>query len=142
MSQLEEELLVQWILSMGKRGLPPRPSGVQSMANILIAERGEPTPSRPVGKNWFGDFLKRHPELTTKYIRQYNYKRAKCEDPKLIQEWFDNVIAVKAQYGILDEDTYNFDETGFAMSIITSTKVVTSSDCYGKPPLLELSNKE
>ncbi|RFU33152.1 hypothetical protein B7463_g3180, partial [Scytalidium lignicola] len=142
MSQLEEESLVQWILSMGKRGLPPRPSGVQSMANILVAERGEPTPPRPVGKNWFGDFLKRHPELTTKYIRRYNYKRAKCEDPKLIQEWFDNVMAMKAQYGILDEDTYNFDETGFAMGIIAFTKVVTSSDCYGKPPLLEPGNRE
>ncbi|RFU34410.1 hypothetical protein B7463_g1948, partial [Scytalidium lignicola] len=63
MSQLEEESLVQWIFSMGKRGLPPRPSGVQSMANILIAERGEPSSPRP-----------------------YNYKQAKCEDPKLIQE--------------------------------------------------------
>ncbi|RFU26589.1 hypothetical protein B7463_g9746, partial [Scytalidium lignicola] len=111
------------------------------MANILIAERGEPSP-HPVGKNWFGDFLKRHPELTTKYIRRYNYKRAKCKDPKLIQEWFDNVIAMKAQYGILDEDTYNFDKTGFTMGIIAFTKVVTSSDYYGKPSLLEPGNKE
>jgi hypothetical protein len=28
-------------------------------------------------------------------------------------------------HGILDEDIYNFDETGFAMGLITTTKVVS-----------------
>ncbi|RFU30107.1 hypothetical protein B7463_g6207, partial [Scytalidium lignicola] len=94
MTQYEEEALVQWIISMGKRGMPPRPSGVQSMANTLIFERGE----------------------------------------------LVSPTSVKAQYGILDEDIYNFDETSFAMGTIAITKVVTSSDCFGKPLLLQLGN--
>ncbi|RFU25453.1 hypothetical protein B7463_g10893, partial [Scytalidium lignicola] len=122
--------------------MPPRPSGVQSMANTLISERGEPTPPSPVGKNWVQRFLSRHAELTTKYIRKYNYQRAKCEDPKLIQQWFTQFLEIKAQYGILDEDIYNFDETGFAMGTIATTKVVTASDCFGKPPLLQPGNRE
>ncbi|RFU26301.1 hypothetical protein B7463_g10037, partial [Scytalidium lignicola] len=142
MTQLEEESLRNWIISMGKRGLPPRPSDVQSMANILIAERGESTSPRPVGKNWFADYLKRHPILKTDYIRKYNYKRAKCEDPKLIREWFEKVMEIKAQYGILDEDTYNFDETGFTMGAIATTKVVTTTDCLGKPKHLQSDTRE
>ena len=38
----------------------------------------------------------------------------------------------KAKYGILDEDTYNFDETGFMMGMITTGMVVTTLDGYGK----------
>ncbi|RFU26650.1 hypothetical protein B7463_g9676, partial [Scytalidium lignicola] len=142
MTKLEEESLVQWVLSMRKRGMPPRPSGVQAMANTLVSERGEATPPPPVGKNWLTAFLHRHPELKTKYIRKYNYKRAKCEDPKVIREWFNRFLEVKGQYGILDEDIYNFDETGFAMGTIATTKVVTSSDTFGKPPLIQPGNRE
>jgi hypothetical protein len=33
---------------------------------------------------------------------------------------------VKAKYGILDKDTYNFDETGFQIGVGGSVKVVTA----------------
>lgn len=142
MTQIEEESLVQWIMSMGKRGMPPRPSHVEAMANNLIARRGEQLPSSPVGKNWVQGFLKRHMELTTKFIRKYAYLRAKCEDPKVVQHWFNQYLEIKAQYGILDEDTYNFDETGFAMGVIATAKVVTSSETFGKPPHTQPGNRE
>ncbi|RFU25062.1 hypothetical protein B7463_g11274, partial [Scytalidium lignicola] len=138
LTQFEEESLVQWIISMGKRGMPPRPSQVHSMANSLISKRGEPTPPSLIGKNWIQRFLSRHAELTTKYIRKYSYQRAKCEDSKLIQQWFNQFLEIKAQYGILDEDIYNFDETGFAMGTIATTKVVTASDCFGQYRMLVL----
>jgi hypothetical protein len=35
------------------------------------------------------------------------------EDPKVIEDWFKLVCNTKARYGILDDDEYNFDETGF-----------------------------
>jgi len=35
---------------------------------------------------------------------------------------------IKVKYGILDDDMYNFDETGFIMGIIIATIVVTTSD--------------
>ncbi|KAL2128446.1 hypothetical protein VTI74DRAFT_9184 [Chaetomium olivicolor] len=44
-------------------------------------------------------------------------RRAKCEDPKVIGEWFALVRNTKAKYGIADDDTYNFDETGFMMGL-------------------------
>ena len=35
-------------------------------------------------------------------------------------------------YGIVLEDIYNFDETGFQMGVATTAKVVTRSDCTGR----------
>ena len=35
-------------------------------------------------------------------------------------------MSIKAQHGILDEDTYNIDENGYMMSIVWSSKVVFS----------------
>ena len=33
-----------------------------------------------------------------------------------------------AKYGITDEDIYNFDETGFQMGVISTSKVVTAAE--------------
>ena len=63
-----------------------------------------------------------------RFIRKYDYQRAKCEDLKVICEWFAFVYNVKVKYGILDDDLYNFDETGFMMGIIIVIMVVTTLD--------------
>ncbi|KID81380.1 transposase [Metarhizium guizhouense ARSEF 977] len=108
------------------------------MANRLLADRD----ASPVGPRWASNFVKRHKELTTRFTRRYDYQRALCEDPKLIQPWFELVRDTVAKYGILEEDFHNFDETGFMMGMISSTMVVTSSDRYGKPTLAQPGDRE
>jgi hypothetical protein len=39
------------------------------------------------------------------------------------------------QHGIAMEDIYSFDETGFAMGLVATTRVVTRADYYGRPLL-------
>ncbi|KFZ23176.1 hypothetical protein V502_02347 [Pseudogymnoascus sp. VKM F-4520 (FW-2644)] len=56
--------------------------------------------------------------------------------------WFTLVLNTKAKYGIVDEDIYNFDETGFMMGIIFPGMVVTTSDGCGKAKLAQPSNRE
>jgi hypothetical protein len=51
-----------------------------------------------------------------------------CKDPEVIQAWFQLVQNMKAKHGILDKDTYNFDETGFMMGMISTGAVVTGSN--------------
>ena len=75
-------------------------------------------------------------------IRRYNYQRAKYEDPKIIGDWFTLVRNMIAKYGILDNDIYNFDETGFMMGIISTGIVVTTSDGFGRAKLAQPSNRE
>ncbi|EED15617.1 conserved hypothetical protein [Talaromyces stipitatus ATCC 10500] len=118
LTQCEEELLVKWILDLDKRGLPPRHSLVREMADYLLSQRG----NQQVGENWVYNLVKRRPEIESKFSRKYNYERAKCEDPKIIQEYFDRVREVISDYGILPEDIYNFDETGFAMGLCATAK--------------------
>jgi len=114
LTQSEEEAIVQYVIELSARAFPPRLCGVEDMANQLLRERDAP----PVGKLWAHRFVKRQPEIRTRYTRRYDYQRAKCEDPKIIGEWFALVQNTKAKYGILDEDIHNFDETGFVMGMI------------------------
>jgi len=37
----------------------------------------------------------------------------KYKDPEVIRKWFRLIEAIKAKYGIIDEDTYNFNKSGF-----------------------------
>jgi len=101
------------------------------MANQLLRIRDVP----PVGKLWAHNFVKRQPELRTRWSRRYDYQRAKYKDPKIISEWFTLVRNVKAKYGIVDDDIYNFDETGFIIGIIFVGMVVTTSDSRNKAKL-------
>ena len=128
LTDLEESTIIQYITELCARAFHPRLRYVEDMANRLLRERDAP----PVGKLWAYNFVKRQPELRSRFTRRYDYQRAKCEDPKVIREWFILVHNTKAKYGILDEDTYNFDETGFMMGIITTGIVITTSDGYGK----------
>lgn len=134
----EESAIVRYILELGTRSFPPRLCGVEDMANQLLRVRDAP----PVGKLWASNFVRRRPELRTRYARRYDYQRAKCEDPKAINEWFALVRNTKAKYGILDDDTYNFDETGFMMGFIFPGMVVTTSDSRGKVKLAQPGNRE
>jgi len=127
----EEKAIVQYILELIARSFPPRLCGVEDMANYLLRVRDAP----PVGKLWAHNFVKRQPELRTRYSRRYDYQRAKCEDPRIISEWFTLVRNVKAKYSIMDDDIYNFDEVGFMMGIIFAGMVVTTSDGRGKAKL-------
>ena len=75
-------------------------------------------------------------------MRHYGYERAKCEDPKIIQGWFDCVQSSILQYGIDHDDIYNFDETGFAMGLTATAKVITRAEYYGQRSVLQPGTHE
>ena len=84
LTKLEEEVIVQRILDENLRGLPPSKLHVRDMADRLLRERG----GNPTGKNWVDRFIKRTPELRTRWSRLYDHQRAVCEDPATIRPWF------------------------------------------------------
>jgi hypothetical protein len=113
-------------------------TGVEDMANRLLEARN----GGKVGKNWTSNFIKRSPDLTTRFDRKYDYQRAKMEDPEVIQGWFRLVRNIINKYGITDEDIYNFDETGFMMGVATTAKVVTASERCHRPKSVQPGNRE
>jgi hypothetical protein len=134
----EEVAIVQHILKLSEQGYPPRLADVEEMANDLLWVRNQ----NPVGKRWAANFVKRRPELKVKFNRKYDYIRALCEDPEVIGDWFRLVQNTKAKYGIQDEDTYNFDETGFMMGVISTGAVVTAAERRGRPKTVQQGNRE
>ena len=138
LTKLEEEAIVRRVLDETLRGVPVSKADVRDMADKLLGDRN----GKPVGKNWVDNFIKRTPELRTRWSRPYDRQRAACEDPAVIQPWFTLVQSIKAKYGIADEDTYNFDESGFLMGKITSQLVVTGSEKPGKTKKLQPGDRE
>jgi hypothetical protein len=101
----EEAAIVRHVLKLSKQGYPPRRAAVEEMANSLLWVRNWD----PVGKRWAANFLYRRLELKVKFNRKYDYKRALCEDSKIVEGWFRLVQNTRTKYGIQNEDTYNFD---------------------------------
>src|SRR5688500_6123798 len=77
LSDLEEQIIVRFVLDLDSRGFPSRLRFVEELANSLLADRD----ASPVGKRWAHNFVKRQAELKTRLFRKYDYRRAKCEDP-------------------------------------------------------------
>ena len=63
-------------------------------------------------------------------------------EPRVISNWFELAQRTKEKYGIVDEDTYNFDETGTMMGKISSQLVVTGSERRNKPKAIQPGNRE
>jgi hypothetical protein len=138
LTELEEEVIVRYILDLDTRGFAPRLAGVEDMANYILESRG----GKRVGKLWAHRFVQRRPELKTRFNRVYDFQRALCEDPELIGAWFRLVENMRAKYGVLDCDFYNFDETGFIMGIISPAMVVTRADRRGRGKAVQPGNRE
>jgi hypothetical protein len=138
LTKLEEEVLSQYIIDLDSRGFAPRLAGVEDMANYLLETRQ----GKRVGKLWAHRFVRRRPELKTRFNRVYDFQRALCEDPILIGGWFELVRNMRAKFGIQDCDFYNFDETGFMMGVICPGMVVTRSDRRGRGKAVQPGNRE
>jgi hypothetical protein len=138
LTELEEEVIVRYILDLDQRGFAPTYAAVRDMADRLLAARG----GGQVGVQWPRNFVKRTDSLTTRFNRAYDRQRALCEDPVLIRSWFELIEQTKLKYGILDEDVYNFDEAGFMMGKIITELVVTGSERRGRPKSIQPGNRE
>lgn len=144
LQEFEEEQLINWILSMERRGFPPFIIDIKRMAQALVDRRGPTRIPKTIGKLWSYRWLKGHPALKARLTRGRDAQRVKNENLRVIQPWFQRVLETKQTFGILDDDIYNFDETGFAMGLITgskSSKVVTSSDSVGRAVVIQPGNR-
>ena len=115
---------------MDTRGISPTQALVREIAKILLTERVRDASAIPpkIGQHQVYRFIKRHPELKSRYNRKYDYQRAKYKDPEIIRAWFLLVRNTIAKYRITNKDIYNFNETGFQIGVITTAKVVTSAE--------------
>jgi hypothetical protein len=138
LTKSEEDSLVLRIRDLSLRGFAPNHAEVRSMADQLLSVRD----GTCVGNNWVERFIARRTEIKSQLSRPRDYCRILCSDPAIIEPWFSLVANVKAKYGILDEDTYNFDETGFQIGVGGSVKVVTASELRLNPIRRQAGDRE
>jgi hypothetical protein len=138
LKETEEEAIVEYVLELDERGRPARIADVEDMANLLLAERN----GGRVGTRWARNLIARQPLLRIRLNRPYDYQRALCEDPDAIRAWFRLVENMRTKYGITDTDFYNFDETGFAMGVISASAVVTRAERCARAKTVQPGNRE
>jgi hypothetical protein len=131
-------VVIQYIRKLDEWGFAPTLKYVREMANQLLAARG----GTQVGEKWARNLVRRRPEIKSQVTRQRDHQRVLFNNPAVISPWFDLVRNVKAKYGILDEDTYNFGETGFQIGVGGSVKVVTASERHLKPIGVQPGDRE
>jgi hypothetical protein len=93
------------------------------MAIELLKGKGD---INDLGINWTQGFLRRHPDLKSRFVPLLDKDRVVAEDPDQIQRYFELFQATKAKYNIHDDDVYNMDKKGVMMGVIAKLRVVVS----------------
>jgi hypothetical protein len=117
----QEEVLVQWIKTMAKRGLPVTP--------MLVRDRVADIIGGPVGESWVDRFKERHKDdLKVKWTTGLEKCRAECLNPTLVNEFYDLLEQVVADYNIPSENIWNMDEKGIQLGVGKKVKAFVDRD--------------
>src|SRR6266566_8841162 len=84
LTESEEETFVRYVFDLDSRGFSPRLNVVRSMADLLYTTRR----ATPVGKQWPYNFIRCRPEFKTRFSRVYDFQRALCKNPAILNAWF------------------------------------------------------
>jgi hypothetical protein len=127
LSKPEESALCRYIDRLDCINLPTRKTFIRDTANLILqarVSRAEQANLPTVGKKWVDRFIKRHKyKVIPSYILDAN--RHASENPEAINAWFVKFKAVVAEYGIVADDIWNMDETGFQIGVGKDQMVVT-----------------
>ncbi len=92
--------------------------------NELLRARTE-DPEAKVGKNWVQRFKDRHHKVIgTYWSKALDTQRAKCLNPVAVKDWFEIVKTEIVEAGVLPENIYAMDESGFPPSNQGTQRVV------------------
>jgi hypothetical protein len=123
----EEVALCRYIDRLDNINLAVRAAFITDAANPIIAERTsrreQPDPPT-VGPNWTSRFIKRH-GYHKRMQKRLQAERQDAEDPICIAQYFQQVQTVVAEKGIVPQDIWNMDETGFRIGVGKDQLIVT-----------------
>jgi hypothetical protein len=127
----EERALCRYLDRLDRMGLPAQRELLCAAADSILMHSYTPDPNDPedkfprVSNKWVSRFLKHHPEYTVVRQKTLDLERKQAEGYKALEEWFNLYKDVRDRYGILNEDTWNMDETGFCIGVGHDQLVIT-----------------
>ena len=85
LSASQEKTLIEQINHLTDRGIPPTSQMVKNMAEAMIGDS--------VGKNWTGEFVRRHKtELKSTYLSNIDKQRTKAEYAPSFEHFYQLVV--------------------------------------------------
>lgn len=120
----EERIVVDFCIESADRGFPLTVTNVYKSAdNILTARLGDD--HLPLGHNWVNNFLARHrDELQSHWSKPLDTQRGQALNPTNVKLWFDMVKEHIVDAGVLPENVYGMDESGFPPSDQGTQRVI------------------
>ena len=123
----EEVALCRYIDRLDAINLAVKPVFVTDAANYVLACRASPAKQHDppvVGNNWTTRFLKRH-GYHKRHQRKLQKDRSEAEKPDVVADYFAKLHAIIQEHGIVPEDIWNMDETGFRIGVGKDQFIVT-----------------
>lgn len=124
LTDIEEKALCAYIDRLDRINLAVRVEFVCDAANSMLRERLKDTTTALVKPHWVTRFLRRH-GYAAKTQKMLDMKRKDAESVEVITEYFQQLEEVIKSDGILPEDTWNMDETGFRIGMKSNAVVIT-----------------
>lgn len=125
-SDAEEEGICDYIDLLDRQNLSLQRQHVVGAANLTLKQRAstKATEIPTVGQKWVSRFLQRY-GYTISSQKSMELKRKEAENLQTVNDWFLKLQAIIQRYGIIPEDIWNMDESGFRIGIMNDQKVVT-----------------
>ena len=100
---------------------------LRSVANAILARNHNDldTPPPLVGLNWPRRFLARHPEYFKRKLTPLAHDKKNTHNPANIRARFKKFQAACIFFGIVFEDIWNYDETGFRVRVGRAHEIIT-----------------
>ena len=115
--------LINYINKQAKKGL--------FSSNEMVKNFAEEIAGKKAGKNWVSRWLKKHDDkLVSAYTTGIDSSRKKADSAFKYSLYFDSLKQKMEEYDIQPEDTYNMDEKGFLIRILSKCKRIFSKESY------------
>ena len=127
LSRAEESALCRYIDRLDRINLAVRPEFVTDAANYILRERTSQSQAGDpllVGPNWTTRFLTRH-KCSKRLQKKLHADRQASEDLSRVAKYFQKLSDICERDGILPDDTWNMDETGFRIGVGKDQLIVT-----------------
>ena len=118
-----------YILKLDSCGIPARLHMVKSAANSILRQTAPDSVSPPpLGLHWTKRWLKRHPDLHKVKRKPLAADRKNAHDLELFKAHFEKYQEVVNKYGIISDDQWNFDETGYRIGMARNDWIITADN--------------
>ena len=122
-SPQQEAGLVEYIVGLLKRGLPPIRKMIQNFASHVAKKH--------VGEGWVSRFINRNKaHLVSYWTNGMDRVRHEADSEAKYTYYFNLLHSKMEEYHVLAENTYNMDEKGFIVGVTGRSKRVFSKELY------------